>query len=452
MSHSRLSAAVALGILAAGAYLGGCPTAFAVDVGPGQTLVVNPGDYPSTELFNVNSGRLDIRPGVFTRRVVLSTGSLIMDGAIVQSTFGAQGITASSSDAVISNSSISSPDGFGVGTGTNLGAPRPSMVVLSESSVSGALAGVSVSGGAQVSINASTIDGKANSAGRLGYGVLVQFGRADIAAGSTVSGDLAGVSVWLGQGGQPSGLDTSTFGTVVDGSRIVGRSGPAIEVLGGANRLKANVTVRNGAELIGGNGNLVEVVNVANLDFLASNVLLEGNILVADAATAALTFTDNAILNGIITGPADTTVTNGASWNLTGDSSIGDLTLGSGGTVKLGDGTAFNTLNVNGDFVGQGGTFVFNTVFGDDSSPSDKVVIAGNSSGTGNIVVNNINGTGAQTGEGIQLISVGGSSDASFVMPGRATAGIYEYLLYKGGVANPNDGAWYLRSTYTGDP
>lgn len=242
---------------------------------------------------------------------------------------------------------------------------------------------------------------------------------------------------------------------MVDNSTVEGVSGPAIRVARlSATRTPqpARIAIRNGAVLRSGNGNLIEVLNDFNAEVSVSNSTLNGNILVADTAVTALTFTDNATLNGIITGPADTTITNGATWNLTGDSSIGDLTLGATGTVKLGDGTAFNTLNVNGDFVGQGGTFVFNSVFGDDSSPSDKVVIAGNSSGTGNIVVNNINGTGAQTGEGIQLISVAGASNAAFVMPGRATAGIYEYLLYKGGVANPNDGAWYLRSTYTGDP
>lgn len=214
----------------------------------------------------------------------------------------------------------------------------------------------------------------------------------------------------------------------------------------------ARIIVRNGAQLAGAGDVLIRANANSRTELSVATSILDGDLLFDDSATASVTLTDAAILSGTIVGvQADTAITNGATWNLTGNSSIGDLTLGATGTVKLGDGTAFNTLSVNGDFVGQGGTFVFNTVFGDDGSPSDKVVIAGNSSGSGNIVVNNISGAGAQTGEGIQLISVAGASNAALVMPGRATAGIYEYLLYKGGVANPNDGAWYLRSTYTGD-
>jgi len=424
--------------------------ATAAEVIIGQTLVVNPGDYPATEAYTVNGGTLDIRPGVSTGAIrVNENGLLLMDGGNAES---GRPLFVSSGDAIVSNSSISSPVGFGVGSGTDLGAPRPSNVTLINSNVSGVLSGVNISGGGVFTIASSIINGVSNPNGLLGYGVLVQFGRAEISSNSLVTGEVAGLYLRLGQAGQPTGLDTSAFGAVIDGSRVVGRNGPAIEIRGNPGDLTANVVVKNGAELISGNGNILEALNVADLNFSASNSVLRGNIVIASTANALLAFTDNAILNGVITGPADTTVTNGATWNLTGDSSIGDLTLGAAGTVKLGDGTAFNTLNVNGDFVGQGGTFVFNSVFGDDSSPSDKVVIAGNSAGTGNIVVNNINGAGAQTGEGIQLISVAGSSDAAFVMPGRATAGIYEYLLYKGGVANPNDGAWYLRSTYTGDP
>ncbi|PAM47156.1 hypothetical protein CEJ63_23150, partial [Acinetobacter baumannii] len=57
-------------------------------------------------------------------------------------------------------------------------------------------------------------------------------------------------------------------------------------------------------------------------------------------------------------------------------------------------------------------------------------------------------GAGALTSEGIRLISVGGQSDAQFSLQGRAVAGAYDYFLYKGGVATPDDGNWYLRSEY----
>ncbi|WP_333904646.1 hypothetical protein, partial [Achromobacter insolitus] len=36
-----------------------------------------------------------------------------------------------------------------------------------------------------------------------------------------------------------------------------------------------------------------------------------------------------------------------ATWLMTGDSTVGHLTLGAGGTVALGNGSAFNSLNLD---------------------------------------------------------------------------------------------------------
>lgn len=450
MSHSRLSAAITLGLvgLCSAAFVSVAP-ARAASLGAGQSLVVNPGDFPETETFNLLGATLTLRPGVVLAGINASSGSmLLVDGANIASlTNSVSAVGINSSAAQITNASLSNVVGAGLGTGSSNGGPGSQVGVVG-SQISGRTTAVNISGNGRVTFARSALSSP-NS------GMILQAGYAEVADGTTITGGSAGILAGFSLVAQPAGSDPSTWGLVVDNSTVEGVSGPAIRVARlSATRTPqpARIAIRNGAVLRSGNGNLIEVLNDFSAEVSVSNSTLNGNILVADTAVTALTFTDNATLNGIITGPADTTITNGATWNLTGDSSIGDLTLGATGTVKLGDGTAFNTLNVNGDFVGQGGTFVFNSVFGDDSSPSDKVVIAGNSAGTGNIVVNNINGTGAQTGEGIQLISVAGASNAAFVMPGRATAGIYEYLLYKGGVANPNDGAWYLRSTYTGDP
>jgi autotransporter family porin len=135
-----------------------------------------------------------------------------------------------------------------------------------------------------------------------------------------------------------------------------------------------------------------------------------------------------------------------ASWRLTADSTVGELLIGSQGAVELGDGTAFNTLTVSGDYVGAGGTFLFNTVLADDASASDKLIIGGSTSGQTNVAVNNVGGAGAQTVNGIQLIQVGGASAGVFTLAGRAVGGQYEYFLHQGTTAAPADGNWYLRS------
>lgn len=87
-----------------------------------------------------------------------------------------------------------------------------------------------------------------------------------------------------------------------------------------------------------------------------------------------------------------------------------------------------------------------NTVLGDDTSATDKLVVTGTTSGDTALKVNNVGGAGAATTNGIQVVQVDGASDGTFALGGRAVAGAYEYQLAKGGVATPTDGDWYLRS------
>ncbi|KAG1319927.1 hypothetical protein G6F63_014501 [Rhizopus arrhizus] len=70
------------------------------------------------------------------------------------------------------------------------------------------------------------------------------------------------------------------------------------------------------------------------------------------------------------------------------------------------------------------------------------------STGDASIVVNNIGGVGAPTFDGIPLIRIDGASLADYSLAGRAVGGAYEYFLFKGGLLDPNDGNWYLRSQW----
>jgi len=141
-----------------------------------------------------------------------------------------------------------------------------------------------------------------------------------------------------------------------------------------------------------------------------------------------------------------------------------DQTVGSlanAGTVSF-SGAPGATLTVLGDYEGDGGTIVLNTVLDDDGSATDRLVIDGDTSGDTDLRVANVEGGGAQTTEGIKIIDVGGASNGNFSLLGdyvfegdqAVVAGAYAYRLYKGGVSTPDDGDWYLRSTLTdpGDP
>ena len=106
----------------------------------------------------------------------------------------------------------------------------------------------------------------------------------------------------------------------------------------------------------------------------------------------------------------------------------------------------FGTFTIDGNYTGDNGTVVFNTILAGDASITDRLVITGNTAGQSFVTVNNIGGNGARTSEGIKIIDVGGDSAGQFTLNGRAVAGAYEYFLYQGGVSSPADGDWYLRT------
>lgn len=107
-------------------------------------------------------------------------------------------------------------------------------------------------------------------------------------------------------------------------------------------------------------------------------------------------------------------------------------------------GSGFNTLTVNGDYVSNNGKLVLNSHLYDDNSPTDKLVINGNTSGNTHVWVDNLGGSGAPTLNGIELIQVNGLSDGEFVKSGRIVAGAYDYSLARG-IGN-NATNWYLTS------
>ena len=61
-----------------------------------------------------------------------------------------------------------------------------------------------------------------------------------------------------------------------------------------------------------------------------------------------------------------------------------------------------------------------NTVLGDDTSATDKLVVTGTTSGDTALKVNNVGGAGATTANGIQVVQVDGASDGTFALGGRA--------------------------------
>ncbi len=138
----------------------------------------------------------------------------------------------------------------------------------------------------------------------------------------------------------------------------------------------------------------------------------------------------------------------GSQWTLTGDAIVGELQARDS-VVALSDGSGrFNTLTVEGDLHSEGATFLFQGALAGDDSAIDRLHVRGDTSGDALIAVRSIGGVGAPTVDGIQLIEVDGASLASYALTGRAVGGSYEYFLFQGGLADPSDGHWYLRSQW----
>ncbi|WP_080207004.1 fibronectin-binding autotransporter adhesin ShdA [Salmonella enterica] len=201
--------------------------------------------------------------------------------------------------------------------------------------------------------------------------------------------------------------------------------------LSGANTYSGDTNVQEGTLWLSGDGTIGEMgsqqaVNVASgATFGGSNgttvngkVTNEGTLVFGDSEETGAIFT----LNGDLI-------------------NMGTMTSGSSAS------TPGNTLYVDGDYTGNGGSLYLNTVLGDDDSATDKLVITGDASGTTDLYINGI-GNGAQTTNGIEVVDVGGTSTSdAFVLKNEVNASLYTYRLYW----NESDNDWYLASKAQSD-
>lgn len=247
-----------------------------------------------------------------------------------------------------------------------------------------------------------------------------------------------------------SSLTLSGTGAVANSSRVVAdgtfnvsaAAAPAIRSLAGGGSVllgAQTLTITNAndtfAGVIGGTGGLTVT---------GGSQTLSG----VNTYTGATTVSGGRLaVNGSITSPV---ATSGAGI-LGGTGTIfGDVT--NAGVVAPGN--SIGTLTIAGNYTGTGGTLAIETVLGGDASPTDRLVVTGNTAGTTNVTVANLGGGGAQTVEGIKIVDVGGTSAGTFSLLGNyvfegdqaVVGGAYAYRLYQGGVSTPADGDWYLRS------
>lgn len=297
-------------------------------------------------------------------------------------------------------------------TGTNSDAVR---VIGENSLVSGDQTSLSVNGsnahaahladGGSLNLTSSTLRAQGNQASAL-YMT------------STDTGNIRALAV------------LSNSATLTD-STLSATNGPVIAIEGG----DALITLAH--SLIDSSGGIAMQVGPNNtatpgsVTLQADNTHIIGAILTDTVSSSTITLQNNSL------------------WDINADSAVTQLTNGAS-TIQFTSPSAglFKTLTVRGNYQGStGSAIVLNTQLGNDQSPTDKLIILGDTAGTSGIRVINAGGSGAlTTADGIEIIQIGGTSGGSFTLLTPVVAGAYEYSLYKGG-QNGSGGNWYLRSS-----
>lgn len=255
-------------------------------------------------------------------------------------------------------------------------------------------------------------------------------GRVDLGLGDdtmTLRGSLSGITVLNGGGGGTDVLNLS------DASHAT-HAGSDIRNWSEINLYDSYLTVTGGNLTVGTASDMTTGVFLrtgSTLDGRQDDFSLAGNLSLA-AGTRFLASGDGSGTNTI-------------SGN-----------VNNAGTISADGGGAGDTIRIAGDYTGNNGTVVLETELGDDTSATDRLDIAGDTSGTSRVRVVNTTGVGAATNEGIELITVGGASDAVFTLLGDyqiggvpvVVAGAYSYQLFKGNRTGTETSNWYLRSEF----
>lgn len=357
---------------------------------------------------------------------------------------------------------------------------------------------------AEGTVNAAYADGAfaifAGTGGKVtidnSLGPVSASGMQFAANGYTIEGgvlELAGpqATIRVGDGSTAGASFTTTIASEVAGATQLVKTDAGTLILSGSNSYTGGTAIEGGTLAISADANLGDAAAVvsigggtlqttANLSSDRAFVLTGESTILTDQAT---TFT----LAGALSGTGTLTKAGSGTLLLTGDSSgyvaasnvtggtlAVDGTLGSavtvaevgrlegtgrvgsivnGGVVAPGRG-GIGTLTVAGDYTGNGGTLVIETVLGDDSSATSRLVVTGATSGSTQVNVTNRGGLGGLAVEGIKIIDVTGASSGTFSLNGdyvfngeqAVIAGAYGYRLYQGGTSSPTDGDWYLRS------
>ena len=411
--------------------------------------------------------------------VTLTGGS----DSVVSTAGGEKGIwaTGANSSITATGASISVPfsaGGFGVLADT------AGTIALSVGSVStggdgsigiratGGGSSVTATGGVTVATTGASATGVDASAG----GMVSLTGGAVTTSGGGAAGlsASAGTIAASGVGVATNGL--AAPGGILQGGGLMTIGGGAVTTSGAGSfgfLFQGSGGIANALQVTGATVNSaadafrVEGVT-ANIDLSGATVAAANGILMSTSgqAAASLTATSSSLTGAITTavgGVSDVTLQGGTIWNMTGSSNVTSLANAETSTIvfsaPVGDPTqlaSYKTLTAV-NYTGMGGGIVLNTFLGNDSSPSDRVIIDGGAAtGATRLDIRNTTGPGAETvANGIPVVQ---ATDGATTTPGafalangELRAGAFTYDLFRGGVSG-SASDWFLRSSFVAPP
>ncbi|MBN6045799.1 autotransporter outer membrane beta-barrel domain-containing protein [Citrobacter sp. ku-bf4] len=214
-----------------------------------------------------------------------------------------------------------------------------------------------------------------------------------------------------------------------DGKSLTKQGGGTL-ILGAENTYSGTTAVQAGTlwlnpqASIGAAGSQQRIAVAESASFGGNNATVNGQV----ANSGSLYFAHTLTINGDVTNE-------GAIVSGSGDIPLPVNKLTSGDE-------SYNTLMINGNYSGNGGSLTLNTYLGDDNSATDMLTITGDTSGDTTLYIKPTGGNGAATRNGIEVVDVEGASRGVFTQGNQVQAGLYEYRLYQ----DERDGDWYLRS------
>ncbi|MGO4743557.1 autotransporter outer membrane beta-barrel domain-containing protein [Serratia quinivorans] len=281
--------------------------------------------------------------------------------------------------------------------------------------------------------------GSIKTTGEIAHGLGIYNGGQVGVTGTRIQTEGKNAAVIFANRDSLSGADESSTLSITD-STLISSLGDTLRSSGAS----LGVTFDNVTAPRSGSGILINAVDSAPgkhavINFSAKNSIIGGDIIASPDSLISVNL-EQTTLTGAAKNATNMTVGDGGVWTVTDNSTVSQ-SISNAGTLAFSSPASgqFKMLTTH-NYTGNDGTLIFNTQLGDDKSPTDRLIITGDSAGTSNVKVNKAGGSGAQTIEGIELISVGGKSDGVFTKSGRIAAGAYDYDLVK---KNKN---WYLSS------